>query len=441
VSDTFCSLLETVESGKARVGVVGLGHAGLPLACAFVGAGFRVLGFDTDPGKVVRLRCGQSPLGHVPAGDIAGMRARGFEATGHLDRLAEPDALVICVPTPLAEGGEPDLNQVYLAARACAGRLRPGQLVVLESTTYPGTTRRFVLPLLEESGLRAGEDFFLAYSPEREDPGNASFSTGSIPRVVGATDPRSLELACALFARVAQRVVPVSTAEAAEAAKLLENTYRAVNIALVNELKVTLDGMGIDVWEVVEAARTKPFGFEAFYPGPGVGGDCIPVAPHYLRWAARRHGLPTRMIDLAGEINAAMPAHVAGVLTDALADRGKVLRGSRVALLGVAYKRDVGDCRGSPALALMELLCRKAAVVCYHDPHVPELPPSPLHPHARGQSQPLTADFLAGQDAVVIVTDHTCLDWEWVVEHSPLVIDTRNATRGVPGRREKVVRA
>jgi UDP-N-acetyl-D-glucosamine dehydrogenase len=349
--------------------------------------------------------------------------------------------LLICVPTPLTEAREPDLSHVDASIRACAGQLRPGQLVVLESTSYPGTTRDLVRPLLEESGLTAGEDFFLAYSPEREDPGNPDFSLAQIPKVVGAIDPRSLEAAVALYSQVVCRVVPVSSAEAAEACKMLENTYRAVNIALVNELKVLYGRMGIDVWEVIDAARTKPFGFQAFYPGPGLGGPCIPKDPFYLAWAARKHGLATRFIELAGEVNASMPAHVAGALADALNDRGRPLKDSKIALLGMAYKRDVGDCREAPGLALMDLLQRKGAEACYHDPHVPSLPRTRRFPHLSGESRPLTATFLEAQDAVVIVTDHSACDWAWVVEHAALVIDTRNATRGVPVPRGKIIYA
>jgi UDP-N-acetyl-D-glucosamine dehydrogenase len=440
MSDVHSRLLGLINNREARVAVIGLGYAGLPLARALVGAGFPVLGFDADRDKVARLRRGESTLGHVPGGALAAMLRRGFEATHAPDRLAAADAVLICVPTPLTGLRGPDLTCVKDAARAVADRLRPGQLVVLESTTFPGTTRRVVQPLLERTGLRAGEEFFLAYSPEREDPANPAFSLANVPKVVGAADRVSLEAAAALYAKVAPRVVPVSSPEAAEACKVLENTYRAVNIALVNELKVLFDRMGIDVWEVIEAARTKPFGFQAFYPGPGLGGACVPVAPLYLTWAARKHGLETRFIELAAEVNGAMPAYAAARLADALKERGKSLQGGRVMVLGLAYKRDVGDCRGSPGLALMGLLIREGAAVSYNDPHVPRLA-APDLPHSATLSQPLTPDALAGQDAVVVVTDHSAYDWAFVVEHARLVIDTRNATRGVAAHREKVVRA
>src|SRR5262245_32857558 len=441
VSDALRSLLGVIEDRTARVGVLGLGHVGLPLARAFTSAGFRVLGFDTDLAKVARLQRGESCLGHVPAEAVRAMQAWGFEATGDLARLSEPDAVLVCVPTPLTDTREPDLSHILGSARACAACLRRGQLVVLESTTYPGTARQVVLPILEESGLRAGEDFFLAYSPEREDPGNRDYPTRAIPKVVGAVDPASQEVAWSLYDRVVSRVVPVSSAEVAEACKVLENTYRAVNIALVNELKVLYDRMGINVWEVIEAAKTKPFGFQAFYPGPGIGGQCIPTDPFYLAWAARKVGLAPRLIELAGEINGAMPEYVARRLARALGDRGKAVEGSRIALLGVAYKRDVGDCREAPGLVLMDLLREQGASLCYHDPYVPRLPVTRRHPRLAGESQPLTADLLAAQDVVIIVTDHSAVDWAWVVQHASLVIDTRNATRGVSCHREKILRA
>jgi UDP-N-acetyl-D-glucosamine dehydrogenase len=441
VSADLHSLRAVIEDGTALVGILGLGHVGVPLARAFITASFDVLGFDTDPAKVARLQQGESYLGHVSGEVVRAMRAWGFEATGDLRRLSEPDALLICVPTPLTGNREPDLSHVMGAAQACADHLRRGQLVVLESTTYPGTTRRLVLPILEGSGLRAGEDFFLAYSPEREDPGNRDFSTRAIPKVVGAVDAPSREVACALYERVISRVVPVSSAEVAEGCKLLENTYRAVNIALVNEVKVLYGRLGIDVWEVIEAARTKPFGFQAFSPGPGVGGQCIPTDPFYLAWAARQVGLPTRLVEAANEINEAMPEYVARRLAEALSDWGKPLEGSRVALLGVAYKRDVSDCRDAPSLKLMDLLCQAGASVSYHDPFVPNLAATGRHPELAGESQPLTTNFLASQDAVVIVTDHSGINWSWVVEYAPLVIDTRNATRNVSGFWNKIVRA
>jgi UDP-N-acetyl-D-glucosamine dehydrogenase len=430
-----------IAARTARVGVIGLGYVGLPLVRAFAAAGFPVLGFDTDPRKVERLRRGESYIGHIPDAEVRALMASGFEPTDRFDRLGEPDAVVICVPTPLTDARDPDLSFVEASARAIAARLRPGQLVVLESTTYPTTTRDVLRPLLEATGLRAGVDFFLAFSPEREDPGNPRYSAPTIPKVVGGLDPESLRLAAALYGPVVTRVVPVSSPEVAEACKILENTYRAVNIALVNELKVLCDRMGLDVWEVIEAAKTKPFGFQAFYPGPGLGGHCIPIDPFYLAWVARRYGMSTRLIELAGEINTAMPAYVVGRLADALNDRGLPVRGSRVALLGMAYKKDVDDPRESPGFELMELLLKKGAHVSYNDPHIPALPPMRRYPGLAMASQPLTPEYLAAQDAVLIATDHSAYDWPLVVEHARLVIDTRNATRDVRRHRDRIVKA
>ena len=434
-------LLAAIEARKALVGIIGLGYVGLPLARAFAEAGYRVLGFDTDPAKVARIAEGRSYIGHIADESIREMRAKGFEATGRFDRIGEADAVIICVPTPLTEAREPDLGYVIASTRAIAATLRPGQIVVLESTTYPGTTRDVVLPLLEAGGLRSGSDFFLAFSPEREDPGNPDHSAPTIPKVVGGVDPASLEVALALYSRVVVRVVPVSTAEVAEACKILENTYRAVNIALVNELKVLFDRMGVDVWEVIEAAKTKPFGFQAFYPGPGLGGHCIPIDPFYLAWVARKHGFVTRFIELAGEINTSMPTYVVGKVADALNDRGKPLKGSRVLLLGMAYKKDVDDPRESPGFELMDLLIAKGAEVEYNDPHIPTLPPMRRYPHLKRKSRALTPEYLGSVDCVLVVTDHSTYDWAWVVEHARLVVDTRGATRGIASPPGRVVRA
>jgi UDP-N-acetyl-D-glucosamine dehydrogenase len=439
--DPFASLLATIQQRRAQVGIIGLGYVGLPLARAFALGGYAVLGFDVDPVKIEKLARGQSYIGHLGEPVVREMAAKGFRATADFGRLNEPDAIIICVPTPLTETREPDLSYIVKSAQAVAARLRRGQLVVLESTTYPGTTRDVVQPILEAGGLGAGKDFFLAFSPEREDPGNPSFSAPTIPKVVGGLDPRSLELAATLYAQVVVKVVRVSSPEVAEACKILENTYRGINIALINELKVLYDRMGIDVWEVIEAARTKPFGFQAFYPGPGLGGHCIPIDPFYLTWVARKYGLATRFIELAGEINTSMPAFVVGKIADALNDRGKPVKGSRVALLGMAYKKDVDDPRESPGFELMELLLKKGGVVTYNDPHIPRLPRMRHYPDLQMDSQPLTAEYLQAQDCVLIATDHSAYDWQWIVENSPLVVDTRNATRNVTAHRERIVKA
>jgi UDP-N-acetyl-D-glucosamine dehydrogenase len=439
-ADLAARLRERIANKTARIGIIGLGYVGLPLARSFAAKQYPVLGFDIDASKVARLREGSSYIGHIPDETIAVMRRQGFEATDRFERLDEPDVILICVPTPLTDAREPDLTFVVRSAEAVAARLRPGQLIVLESTTYPGTTRDVVLPLLERGGRRVGMDFFLAFSPEREDPGNPNFAGPTIPKVVGGVDPVSQELATSIYAQAMVRVVPVSSAEVAEACKILENTYRAVNIALVNELKVLYDRMGIDVWEVIEAAKTKPFGFQAFYPGPGLGGHCIPIDPFYLAWVARKYGMTTRFIELAGEINTSMPAYVVSKIADALNEHGKPIKASKVLLLGMAYKKDVDDPRESPGFELMELLLHKGAVVQYNDPHIPRLPSMRHYPELRMASQSLTPELLRSHDCVLIVTDHSAYDWEWIVEHSRLVVDTRNATRAVRDRR-KIVRA
>jgi UDP-N-acetyl-D-glucosamine dehydrogenase len=435
------ALLKKINAGAAHVGIIGLGYVGLPLARAFTDRGIAVLGFDVDPTKVIKLQRGESYIGHIADEVVRSMRERRFEATDRFVRLDEPDAVIICVPTPLTDTREPDLTYVVNSAKAIAERLRPGQLVILESTTYPGTTRSVVQPILEAKGLKAGRDFFLAFSPEREDPGNPSFSAPTIPKVVGGLEPASLELAAALYAKVVSRVVPVSSPEVAEASKILENTYRAINIALVNELKVLYDRMGINVWEVIEAAKTKPFGFQAFYPGPGLGGHCIPIDPFYLTWIARKFGLSTRLIELAGEINTAMPAYVVSRVADALNEHAKPIRGSAITLLGMAYKKDVDDPRESPGFELMELLLEKGAVVRYNDPHIPVLPPMRHYPQLRMASQDLTPEYLAAQDCVLIVTDHSAYNWSWIAEHAPLIVDTRNAMKDQHAYRSKIVRA
>lgn len=423
------------------VGIIGLGYVGLPLARAFAAAGVRVIGFDVDSTKVERLNAGKTYIKQIPDAAIAAMREREFEATADFTRLDEPDAILICVPTPLTDAREPDLTYVIKSTEAIAAKLRVGQLVVLESTTYPTTTRNVVLPILERSGLRAGEEFFLAFSPEREDPGNQSQALHTIPKVVGGLDAASAERAVKVYSHIVPKVVQVTSPEVAEACKILENTYRAVNIALVNELKVLYDKMGIDVWEVIEAAKTKPFGFQAFYPGPGLGGHCIPIDPFYLTWVARQYGLSTRFIELAGEVNSSMPAYVVGRLSDALNDRAKAVKGSRIAVLGMAYKKDVDDPRESPGFELVDLLLRKGAIVTYNDPHIPELPKMRHYPHLSMSSEELTKEYLGGQDCVLIATNHTAYDYSWIVSNSQLVIDTRGSTRDVKQDCDRVVRA
>ena len=421
-----------ILSGQARVGVVGLGYVGLPLSHALHEGGLEVLGFDVDDAKIDDLAAGRCYLEHFgeERTDVLA-RSERFSATADFGRLGEVDAVLICVPTPIGGHGEPDLRYVLDAARLCGSTLRPGQLFVLESTTYPGTTRREFLGALQEAYagadlLEPGRDFFVAYSPEREDPGRSSHSTRTIPKLVGGIDERSTALASALYGFGVEDVVPVSSAEVAEAAKLLENIFRAVNIALVNELKVILDAMGIDVWEVVEAASTKPFGFMPFHPGPGLGGHCIPIDPFYLSWKAREVGRPTRFIELAGEINTSMPSYVVHKTMVALNEEGKALNGSRVLVLGLAYKPDVDDTRESPSFEIIEELTAKGARVDYHDSHVPRS--KPVRRHDLGlESVPLTAEALALYDAVVITTDHSDVDYATVGRSARLIVDTRNA--------------
>ncbi|ACA20827.1 nucleotide sugar dehydrogenase [Methylobacterium sp. 4-46] len=426
-----------LSGGDALVGIVGLGYVGLPLALAALRAGFSVLGFDTNPERVAALNRGEGAFHHIPGDALAeAARAGTFAATGDMARLAEPDAILICVPTPLTRHREPDLGFVVASARAVAASLRPGQLVVLESTTYPGTTDEVVRPLLEAGGLRVGAEIFLAYSPEREDPGNAAFSTAQIPKVVGADDPASRRLAAALYGALTVATVPVSSAACAEAVKLTENIFRAVNIALVNELKLVYDAMGIDVWEVIEAAATKPFGFMPFYPGPGLGGHCIPIDPFYLAWKAREFEVPARFIELAGEVNTRMPAHVVERLAAAVDRTGRPFSGSRILLLGLAYKRNIDDTRESPALRLMRLIEARGATCLYHDPLVPVLPPTREYASLAGRrSTPLDAGTLRAVDAVLIATDHDGVDYALVAAEARLVVDTRNAMarRGLSG--------
>jgi UDP-N-acetyl-D-glucosamine dehydrogenase len=434
-------LLSRLELRTARICVVGLGYVGLPLAETFAGGGYSVLGFDIDAEKVQKLKTGQSYIGHISSQRVAELVGMGrFQATCDAAAFADVDAIIICVPTPLTEAREPDLSYITHTGEAISKFLRRGQLVVLESTTYPGTTEDLLRPILEKSGLRAGRDFFLAFSPEREDPGNPHYSTRTIPKVVGGIDPVSSKLAHALYEPVVSGVVPVSRSQVAEACKILENTYRAVNIALVNELKVVFGGMGIDIWEVIAAAKTKPFGYQAFYPGPGLGGHCIPIDPFYLTWAARKVGINTRFIELAGEINAAMPQYVVDRVAEALNEEGKPIKGSRICVLGIAYKKNVDDPRESPAFPILELLQRRGAFVSYNDPLIPSLPHM-RHHHIHLDSERLTEEFLAAQDCVIVVTDHSTYNFEWIVQHARLVVDTRNATVGISNSRARIVKA
>ena len=436
-------LVERLERREARVGVIGLGYVGLPLGHAFAQAGFKVLGFDIDPTKVVEIEAGRSYIDAVPGEAVARLRSEDrLRATTDFSRVRELDAVAICVPTPLTQNQDPDTSYIEATADQLGPHLPAGILVVLESTTYPGTTRDLLGPRLERASggqKKAGRDFLLAFSPERENPGS-TWRTDRIPKVVGADDAASREAAIALYKQAVVEVVPVSSSAVAEAAKLLENIYRCVNIALVNELKMCFDRMNIDVFEVIAAAKTKPFGFQAFYPGPGLGGHCIPLDPVYLSWKAKEFGVRTRFVDLAGEVNTDMPRFVLQKCMDALNEQGKCLRGAEVLVLGMAYKKDIDDVRESPALVLWDLLQAKGARVAYHDPHVPHVG-SGRHYHVDQDSVALTPERLRQSDLVLIVTDHTAVDYAQVVQHAPLVVDTRDATRPVRDGASHVVLA
>jgi UDP-N-acetyl-D-glucosamine dehydrogenase len=436
-------LKRAIESKEALVGVIGLGYVGLPLALAFADRGFRVLGFDVDGRKVEHLARGASYIPHMDARRVGEAVESGrLTATGDFDRLSEPDVIVICVPTPLDVHHEPDMTYIMATTEEVARRLRPGQLVVLESTTYPGTTDELMRERLDEGGLVLGEDYFLAFSPEREDPGNPKFSTTTIPKVVGGVDGVSGDLAEALYRQAIGEVVRVSSARAAEATKLTENIFRAVNIALVNELKVIYERMGIDVWEILDAAETKPFGFMRFNPGPGWGGHCIPIDPFYLTWKAREFGAYTRFIELAGEINTRMPEHVVERVAAALNDLGKPLKGSRVLILGLSYKPDISDDRESPSYRLMDLLDERGAEVAYYDPHVPVIQPSREHGHWAGlESVPWDQKTIESYDAAVISTDHSAVDYGRLAEWARLIVDTRNAMAEIDAPAGKVWKA
>jgi UDP-N-acetyl-D-glucosamine dehydrogenase len=439
ISKNARDLADRLNARSARVGVIGLGYVGLPLAVASARRGFATLGFDIDPEKIGLISSGSSYIEAVAHDELKALAtAKTLSATADFSRLGECDVVIICVPTPLSKQREPDLSYVVATTEQIANNLRSGQLVALESTTYPGTTLEVLKPILESTGLVAGGDFWIGFSPEREDPGNARFNTATIPKIVAGDGSDAAQLMEIFYGAVVDQVVVVSDTTTAEAVKITENVFRAVNIALVNELKIIFDAMGVDVWEVIDAASTKPFGFMPFYPGPGLGGHCIPIDPFYLTWKSREFGLPTRFIELAGEINLSMPRHVIGRLEQAL-DRYLQLSLSRanILVLGLAYKKNVSDIRESPSFALIELLEARGASVTYHDPHAPVVPPTREHSHLAGrQSAPLTADTLAICDAVLVSTDHDDVDYALVGQHAKLIVDTRNvfARKGIEAR-------
>lgn len=431
------TLREKIDQQEALIGVIGLGYVGLPLVHRFWEEGFAVLGFDTDETKVERLKRGQSYIKHIPDSWIAEMLApqRGvgrFAATDDMGRLNEPDILLICVPTPLTPSREPDLRYVENTTRDIAAALRPGQLVSLESTTYPGTTQEVLLPILSQK-MAVGQDFYLVFSPEREDPGNPTYHVKNIPKVVGGITPACLEHGVALYGQVMDRVVPVSSTQAAEMTKLLENIYRAVNIALINELKVLCLRMGLDIFEIIDASKTKPFGFQAFYPGPGLGGHCIPIDPFYLTWKARQYDLSTRFIELAGEVNTTMPYFVVERVAEVLNEQGKALKGAKILVLGIAYKKDVDDKRESPGVKIMDILLQRGAVVRYNDPYIPHCTGMRHYPHIDMTSAPLSEELLREVDCVLLTADHSAYDYAWIASQARLIVDTRNAFAEVKG--------
>ncbi len=434
-------LLKRIEKHEAVIGVVGLGYVGLPLLMEFVEQGFKTIGFDIDERKVVLLNKGQSYIKHISAERIKKVvDSKLFTATADFARIKEVDCILICVPTPLTKHREPDMSFIVNTSEALAKHIRKGQLVVLESSTYPGTTEECMKPILEKSGLKGDKDFWVAFSPEREDPNNPNFNTRTIPKVIGANTETARQLTKTLYDQVIVKTVPVSSSQAAEATKLLENIFRSVNIALVNELKMIFDRMGIDVWEVIAAAKTKPFGYMPFYPGPGLGGHCIPIDPFYLTWKAREFEMNTRFIELAGEVNTSMPFWVISKVMEALNERSKSLKGCKSLVLGAAYKKDIDDPRESPSFKLMEILLEHGAEVDYNDPYIPELPAMRMYDIKR-KSVDLTAKNLAKYDFVLVSTDHSVYDWDFIVQNSKLVVDTRNATAGVKTNREKIVKA
>ncbi len=437
----FNHLIQKINHKEALIGVIGMGYVGLPLVIRFCEEGFHVLGFDIDAKKVSSLKQARSYIKTIPSSQLSPFIRNGrFDVTDDFPRLSEPDCILICVPTPLTEKMEPDLQYIEKTAAAIRSCLRKGQLIILESTTYPGTTEELLLPRLESTGLKTGKDFFIGYSPEREDPGNKRFKTQQIPKVVSGVTASCRKTALALYRQIIDQVILVSSPRVAELTKLLENIYRSVNIALVNELKMLTDRMDIDIWEVIEAASTKPFGFSPFYPGPGMGGHCIPIDPFYLSWKAKEYDFTTRFIQLAGEINISMPYYVVSRISEVLNERGKSLRGSKILILGVAYKKDVDDARESPALAILDLLQKKGVKLLYHDPFIPVLPPFRKYSF-RLKSVPLTKPLLQRIDAAVVVTDHSQIDYEWVVSNAPVTIDTRNVTKNLKRWKKKIVKA
>jgi UDP-N-acetyl-D-glucosamine dehydrogenase len=422
------SLLQSIRARKVRAGVIGLGYVGLPLAVELARSGYSAVGIDLDAEKVNAIESGRSYIDDVPSDDVAALRQRGaLRATTDFDVLSTLDTVNICVPTPLRKTKDPDLSFIVAAAGQIAMRLRPGMLVILESTTYPGTTEELVLPILESQGLRGGKDFFLAFSPERIDPGNGAFHTRNVPKVIGGLTPQCTEVAAAFYEGAIARMVPVSSPRVAEMVKLLENTFRAVNIGMVNELALMCDRMGIDVWEVVDAAATKPFGFMPFYPGPGLGGHCIPVDPFYLSWKARQAGFEARFIELAGVVNSSMPHYIVSLVSDALNAAQLPLNGSRVLVAGVAYKRDVDDIRESPALDLLNLLAARGAVLAYSDPHVPSLPRAHWSGNVDLRHVDLAGVSPEAYDCIVVVTDHSAFDYNQLQRAGTVIVDTRNA--------------
>ena len=439
MKENLKNLLSEIENSSLKVGIIGMGYVGLPLVLRFCEEGFSVTGFDIDAVKVDSLMKGKSYIKHIPAASIRKfVEKKKFFPTSDMSLLKKTDAIIVCVPTPLTPAREPEMKYINSTTKEIAKYLRPGHLISLESTTYPGTTEELLLPEFEKTGLKAGKDFFLVFSPEREDPGRIDYTTKTIPKVVGGVTKQCLEAGSALYSKIVDRVVRVPSTRVSEMTKLLENIYRCVNIALVNELKILCDRMGMDIWDVIEASKTKPFGFEPFYPGPGLGGHCIPIDPFYLTWKAREFGFQTRFIELAGEINTRMPHYVVDKIIDALNSRGKAVKNSRILILGVAYKKDVDDMRESPAVHIIELLKEKGAKVSYHDPYVPQIPPLRGH-NLRMKTVSLNEKTLKNHDCVVITTDHSRYDYGWIVEKSNIIVDSRGATKGIKSK--KIVRA